>query len=510
MKLVHNILKSLSYTALGLSLLLGLESCEEVEKVGSVKFSLSKEQCHFLSEGGSESIVVTSDEEWTVESNVEWCLVTPGNGNGSVDCELRVDTSYLYKSREAVLTFHSGSQSRQVLVNQLGFEKVIEPQEKELNVPDYSEYGKAFVEVLIVSNVEFDVELPADASWLSYEIEDAHVSSIPRPRKVRFEYGINTRAAERIADVIIKPALDKDQVAVPATVTITQAAAPLIVPGRTGDSLSVVMMARMMRVNNDPSSSGKAMVNWDNVVLKEFPAENGAEGETELRVVGLSLSIFDTYESIPYLVQNLTKLESLSIIGNANGYIRSIEWTPEICTLTNLKYMTISGYGLVTIPDELRNMKSLIGIDLSANYFDEIPVHVLRDLPNLKHVVFTGCRRDGIRDLSLNKDEHIGLSGSLPRGLFELEQLESLHLSYNYFEGSIPDMPVGSMPNLKSLKLNLNFLTGEAPKWILEHPNLGCWEAPTFIFTQENGKDSNGKRVGLTNEPKRFPDCPLK
>ena len=509
MRLVHNILKSLSYTALGISLLFGLEACDPKE-VESVEFTLSKDKCHFLSEGGSEAIIVTSNDDWTVESNVEWCLVTPGNGNGSVDCELRVDTSYLYKSREAVLTFYSGSQVRQLLVSQLGYEKVIQPEESALNVPDYAEYGKAFVDVLVVSNVEFEVELPADASWLSYEIEDAHVSSVPRPRKIRFEYGINTRAAERIADVIIKPVLEKDQAAAPATVTITQAAAPLIEPSRKGDSLSIVMMARMMRVNNDPSSSGKAMVNWDNVSLREFPVENGKEGETELRVVGLAFSIFDTYESIPYLVQNLTKLESLSIVGNTNGYIRSIEWTPEICTLTNLKYLTITGYGLINIPDELRNMKSLIGIDLSSNYFDEIPVDILRDLPNLKHVMMSACRRDGIRDLSLNKEEHIGLKGSLPRDLFELDQLESLHLSYNYFEGSIPDMPIGSMPNLKSLKINLNFLTGEAPEWILKHPNFGCWEPLTFIFNQENGKDSNGKRVGLTNEPKRIPECPLK
>ncbi|MEG0948606.1 MAG: BACON domain-containing carbohydrate-binding protein [Bacteroidales bacterium] len=509
MKLSNNILKTISSLALAAGLLFGAASCKDKEDVKSVEFALSSNQFNFLAEGGSGSVVVNTDGEWTVESNVEWCLISPANGFGTVECEVRVDTSYLYDARDAVVTFHSGSASKQIVINQLGYKKVIIPEEVDFTVPDYNEYGKTFVEVSVSANVDFEVVLPEDASWLSYEIEDIHQSSIPRARKVKFEYKINSDPQIRMADIVLKPIAENDKEAEPATLKITQQAAPLITPSREGDSLSIVMLARLLRVNNDPSSSGKAMVNWDNVELREFPVENGAEGETELRVVSLGLAIFDTKESLPYQIKFLTKLEKFSLVGNTNGYLKSIEWTPEICELKNLKSLEMTGYGLVTIPEELRNMQSLEAINLSGNYFHKLPIDIFRDMPNLKHIEMTGCRRDGIRDLSTNLEENIGLKGQLPYELFELDHIQTLHLSYNYFEGEIPDMPIGSMPNLTSLKLNLNFLTGEAPEWILKHPYFGCWSPSMFIFTQDDGKDSAGKRVGLTNEPKRIPTCPL-
>lgn len=509
MKIVHNIIKSISYSALCASMILFPTSCKETEEVKE-EFAISADQFDFDSTGGSRDIKISASEEWTVESSVEWCLVTPANGNGSVNCELRVDTSYLYKKRDAVLTFHSGYETRQVKVNQYGFEKIINPEEPAYTVPDYKPYNESFVDVTINSNVDFEVEIPASASsWLSYSIEDAHVTSIPRPRKIRFNYAINNEPVERAVDVIIKPILEKDQTAESATVKITQSAAPLIVPSRAGDSLAVVMMARIMRASNDPSNSGKSMMNWEHIKLKEFPVENGKEGETELRITELNISIFDTNESLPYQVKFLTKLESLSVVGNTNGYIRSIDLKADICELTNLKHLMITGYGLVSLPEEMKNMKSLESIMFNGNYFDELPIDILKALPKLKHVSFSTCRRDGIKDLSLNKEEHIGLKGQLPREIFELDQLETLYLSYNYFEGNIPEMPIGSMPNLKDFKINLNFLTGQLPEWLLKHKYFGCWGPSIFIFNQEVGKDSNGDRPGLTNEPNRIPDCPL-
>lgn len=63
-------------------------------------------------------------------------------------------------------------------------------------------------------------------------------------------------------------------------------------------------------------------------------------------------------------------------------------------------------------------------------------------------------------------------------------------------------------PRMKKLSLNLNFLTGELPDWILYHPYLSFWDPFTMIFQQElsttSSKAKNTKGEVITkfsNEP---------
>ena len=105
--------------------------------------------------------------------------------------------------------------------------------------------------------------------------------------------------------------------------------------------------------------------------------------------------------------------------------------------------------------------------------------------------------------------------------------LDTLVLSVNYFQGSIPsfedDNTVGYytehdiinsadtlprkmltvkkvMPQLKMFTINLNRLTGPLPEWLLYHPSLDWWDPGTLIFTQE-GKDGLGNLAGFSNQP---------
>lgn len=119
------------------------------------------------------------------------------------------------------------------------------------------------------------------------------------------------------------------------------------------------------------------------------------------------------------------------------------------------------------------------------------------------------------------------------RRLFLWEELEELALSYNYIEGSIPDFTVGRdgvraysaedvrehgdtlnyavehelpriLPNMRSLRINLNFMTGRLPDWLLYHPHLMEWGAETLIYTQqEKGIDSMVTRWASTMYPCR-------
>lgn len=113
------------------------------------------------------------------------------------------------------------------------------------------------------------------------------------------------------------------------------------------------------------------------------------------------------------------------------------------------------------------------------------------------------------------------------KNLFLWEELEELGLSFNYIEGELPDFEDVNayseedminrgdtlrwavenklpriLPNMRSLRLNLNFMTGELPRWLLYHPRLMEWGAEVLIYPQqEKSTNSNGKPVGFDNVP---------
>ncbi|MCD8034096.1 MAG: hypothetical protein LUF83_07335 [Alistipes sp.] len=184
------------------------------------------------------------------------------------------------------------------------------------------------------------------------------------------------------------------------------------------------------------------------------------------------------------------------------------------------------------------------------------------NFPKLKVLRLAACRRNDTMG-ELNKQDQGQLtSGELgmylnlntnKQALIELlkwDALERLNLAYNLFEGELPSdeemaaagfttykataeaeekYPIlqdtcrwlltdrevelpgmnrkvkGSevlcvLPKARSFSINLNFLTGDIPDWILFHPYFVEWNPESLIFTQwENGKDSQGNSVGFDN-----------
>ncbi len=56
------------------------------------------------------------------------------------------------------------------------------------------------------------------------------------------------------------------------------------------------------------------------------------------------------------------------------------------------------------------------------------------------------------------------------------------------------------LPFARRVHLNLNFLTGAIPNWVLFHPYFAYWNPESMVFNQqENGKDSNGNSVEFNN-----------
>lgn len=107
-------------------------------------------------------------------------------------------------------------------------------------------------------------------------------------------------------------------------------------------------------------------------------------------------------------------------------------------------------------------------------------------------------------DFSINKEDYLDkLVGDTCKWLLSGR---SNPVTCKHKDGSVvskdvyPDQVPRVLPNCRQLSLNLNFFTGKVPNWILFHPHLVEWNAPTMIFNQQpKGKNSDGAAVGFSN-----------
>jgi hypothetical protein len=212
----------------------------------------------------------------------------------------------------------------------------------------------------------------------------------------------------------------------------------------------------------------------------------------------------------------------------------------EICTLEYLKSLRVAAFGLCSIPMQLANLGDTLEVlDLNSNNLSEIPeVLTAENFPKLVSLNLASNRRSMINNLSeigsmeTSPGLHIDTRKSdALRELLLWENLEELSLTYNYIEGTIPDFRVGEdgirayteadfsergdtllwavesrlprvLPNMKQFDINLNFMTGELPEWLLYHPRLLEWVPTTFIYVQQEAcHDSEGNIPSFVNVP---------
>lgn len=505
-----------------------LASCSD--NSSTTPFATDVTRLDFNADGGKQSVSLSADGEWTVTSNVEWCLVSPTNGNSSTVCEVRVDSSYLYSRREAYLNFHCGSQTRQVAISQLGYEKVILLDRDEIEVPDFTDYESLFEYVNVQTNVQYEVlvEYPDASStdWLSATKESQpQVQSIPRGGRVRIDYGMYLDSKrDREATVIFRQTDARPgEQPVETRLHFRQTKAQEIIPSREGDSLALLALSRIMRIATNWDTS-QSMIYWPNVDMEDITYYNTRLGRevTEPRVVGVSFAMFETSEGIPYHVRYLDQLRTFVLTANGNAHLKDIDLGDNITYLPHLRSLSLIGYGISRLPERMKEMDKLRELELSGNNLTEIPIDIITalDKKSLEYINLANNRkRDVFGNLYANATERasLGIHGELPAALFTLKKVRYIGLSYNYLEGSIPDMGYDAskystfeekvannpvMPQLEQLSINLNFFSGDMPDWLLYHPNLRCWDPYTLVFNQyERSRDSRGQNTGFTNEP---------
>ena len=535
--------------ALGLIVCVSFVACNDEEKGAS--FSLDKSEITFGAEGGADVVLVESNDSWTVSVSEPWLSVTPASGTGNAACHVVVDSSLVSEVRSASVRFTPAAMPAvAVTVKQMGYGKMIAPEKSEIWVESSAKMEERYFETNVTTNVKFNVEidhLGAD-EWLTAESVSVELDKGARPRtaKLRFDWKMNTVPEQRVAEIKLIPEGEGAELVEPAVISVYQKPALKIEDNRAGDSIALVVIYERMNCWSDAWDTSENLQYWAGVDLWEASDKDLPAPEAVGRVRAVQYSFLNTKETVPSEIRHLKYLESLAISSNVNTMLLNIDLGSEICELEHLKYLTLFSYGLVSLPDDFVKLgKSLVALDLSANNFASIPAMLTQEnFPKLKSLSFVASRRWQTTDLRKKSEyeskDGLGLHVNVTtdnafRRLLLWENLEELAFSNCYLEGELPDFKVGEegvvaytqkdvdawggdtiqyladnalpkiLPNCTMLRLNLNFLNGNLPEWLLYHPHFMDWAPDLLIFNQqEKGVNSAGEAVRFDNEPKTF------
>lgn len=490
--------------------------------------------------GGEYFVTIRSAEDWVAVVNEPWVMVSPANGRGETRCSIKIDSALMDDARNTTINISSGfEEPKSIAITQKGFEKAITPEKSSIDIAASAIKADRWVEFDVTTNVKFKIK--SGVNWI--EVDDDYELNLdrgmrPRTTRIRLDWKMNSDPKERI-ETLRFISDDADTLEL-ATLNIRQAAGPLIEDNRAGDSLAVITIFEKLECWGDNGiSSTESMNRWDCVRLWKSTDKTLPEPEAVGRVRDLDLSYFSTEDGVPVEIKHLKYLETLSLFGNVNTMLKNIDLCEEVATLQYLKDLRIAAFGLVSLPDNFTNLVNLESLDLNSNNFNEIPAVITKEnFPKLKRLNLASNRRASITDLrkrATANEDGIGIytdmdKSDVVKNLFLWEELEELQLSYNYIEGALPDfeqMPTYTaedvkefgdtvnwavenrlpriLPNMRSLKINLNFMSGEVPDWLLYHPRLLEWGPEVLIFPQqEKAVDSDGKSVGFDNAPANF------
>lgn len=483
--------------------------------------------------GGVKSLKVDIADSWIVSTDNAWITVSPANGSGAATCEFKIDSALTVEPRYGVVRIQNlrTMQSQEIAITQQGFPYTIELEDNAFDVECYKTSEERYFDVKVRSNVEFDVNIPSDIDWLESEDYTLTLNRGMRPRQttVRFRWDINTVPQERLAEVTFTPKSEVEMSRSDVLNIKQEGAEPIIPDTRSGDSTALLAVARNLDVMTQWDAS-QPMTMWQNVVLWEESME-GCTPENVGRVKSAQFVLFNTNEPLPFEVRYLTAAEELYFFGNANTFLKNLELGDDICSLVQLKRLTIGSYGLVDLPDSFKQLKNLEYLDICSNNFQQVP-EVLKksNFPALRSLIMNANQRSSVYDLSNTTKTNLG--GFIDEPKFPVDlikwDLDTLVLSVNYLQGELPDfedddsVPVYTqqdiervdtlpqfladnrikkvMPSTKRFAINFNRLTGKLPDWLLYHPALDWWIPYSLVFQQE-GRAQDGTQAGFENEP---------
>lgn len=498
-----------------------------------IEFAIDRTKIEVSEVGGTEQVQLSSSDDWIASTDNTWITISPANGRGSTPCKIIIDSALTASPRTGVVRIENTRtwKSQDIVVEQRGYPYTIEIEDNAVELSNFEAYGKRYFDVRVRSNVDFEIDFPDNAGWLTNESYRLTLDRGARPREVtvRFNWDINTSPRERLAEVAFRPKSGVTMARQDALNVRQEASAPIVENTREGDSVALLSIARAMGLYTMWDAS-TPMSTWNNVTLWEEQMA-GCTPDKVGRVRSVEILLFHTREKLPYEVRYLTAAEEIYIFGNTNTFMLNLELGDDIAELTQLRRLTVGSYGLIDLPQSLAKLKNLEHLDVSANNFQTVPeVLTKENFPKLRTLIMNANQRSLIYDLSNSTRTDVGGfidEPEFPTDLIKWD-LDTLVLSVNYLQGELPtfeddpEVPYYTqeeidavdtlpqflvdnrikkvMPSTKRFAINFNRLYGNLPDWLLYHPALDWWVPYSLVFQQE-GRARNGRQAMFDNEP---------
>ncbi len=498
-----------------------------------IEFAIDRTKIEVSEVGGTEQVQLSSSDDWIASTDNTWITISPANGRGSTPCKIIIDSALTASPRTGVVRIENTRtwKSQDIVVEQRGYPYTIEIEDNAVELSNFEAYGKRYFDVRVRSNVDFEIDFPDNAGWLTNDSYRLTLDRGARPREVtvRFNWDINTSPRERLAEVAFRPKSEVTMARQDALNVRQEASAPIVENTREGDSVALLSIARAMGLYTMWDAS-TPMSTWNNVTLWEEQME-GCTPDKVGRVRSVEILLFHTREKLPYEVRYLTAAEEIYIFGNTNTFMLNLELGDDIAELTQLRRLTVGSYGLIDLPQSLTKLKNLEHLDVSANNFQTVPeVLTKENFPKLRTLIMNANQRSLIYDLSNSTRTDVGGfidEPEFPTDLIKWD-LDTLVLSVNYLQGELPtfeddpEVPYYTqeeidavdtlpqflvdhrikkvMPSTKRFAINFNRLYGNLPDWLLYHPALDWWVPYSLVFQQE-GRAQNGRQAMFDNEP---------
>ncbi len=525
-------MKQMKYIAVAL-LLAAFVACSDDST--TPEFAIDRDKLEMGAEGGSERVLVSSGDEWVASTDHTWITVSPANGRGSTPCQFIIDSALSVEPRRGIVRVENlrTHLKRDIVVEQAGFPYTIELLDaNSVEVGNYDAYDKRHFEIRVRSNIDFNVNIPKEASWLTNKRYQLNLTKGVRPREVtiRFDWNINTAPNERLAEVLFTPKETVELARQDKLQVKQQAAEPIEEGTRAGDSVALLSISRSLNLLNGGWDPTSPMNTWSGVQLWE-EGMNGYRPENEGRVKYVEFLLYNYKEGLPFEFRYLTAAEEIYLFGNTNTFLLNLNPGEYITELTQLKRLTIGAHGLTSLPSSFKKLTNLESLDIGGNNFQAVPdILTKENFPKLRTLIMNANQRSTIYDLSNTTRTDLG--GLIDEPEFPVDlikwDLDTLVLSVNYLQGSLPTFEdddtipyytqeeidaVDSlpqflvdhkikkvMPSTKRFAINLNRLSGELPDWLLYHPALDWWVPYSLVFMQE-GRAKDGTQAKFDNEP---------
>lgn len=442
----------------------------------------------------------------------------------------------------------------------------VENADQEIVIENSAEYGKRYYDLKMTANTNFSVSVTSEGNWIRYKDKVPVYEYGDRPRTFtqRFEWDVNVSETERTAQITITPdegeavVLNVRQKSAPK-ITDDRAGDSLAIlaiyksmNGMLGwndgenmmywdgvelwkatDGVSKEMIGRVKAVTfrlfatyeslpyqvkylktaKSLSFTGNANTFLKSIKLGSEICELAQYGNLkELTISAYGLS------ELPANFKDLGKtLELLDLSSN------NFEDGLDVINKENFPHLRILRLNKINRYDTTTDLTQVADNDtIGFRWYTGFGEGFDEKLPGKTNRTFfkSLLKWDTLEELSLTMSL---LQGDLPsdeevRDIIGVDKVYTWDYISKTFGDTIPEADAkkylladdGSThqaaplvwPKMKSLSLNLSFLSGKLPKWILYHPYLVYWNPYSMIFQQEQGAiNSKGEKVGFSNEP---------